>query len=144
MPIMADRNDTVLEQVISRLSLEPGVSAVSWKVVENGAAWKQYGYLPKFSRIRVITRSEGRGRADQAGMWGAGLPDSSRRLRNGTRKDSTLASAADTKASSTGQGPSPKVLNRRRLSSPAIGLSSSLRTATLLPQTRKLHLHRTQ
>jgi putative Mg2+ transporter-C (MgtC) family protein len=36
--IMADRNDTLLEQVISRLSLEPGVSAVSWKVVENGTA----------------------------------------------------------------------------------------------------------
>jgi putative Mg2+ transporter-C (MgtC) family protein len=36
--IMTDRNDTLLEQVISRLSLEPGVSAVSWKVVENGAA----------------------------------------------------------------------------------------------------------
>jgi putative Mg2+ transporter-C (MgtC) family protein len=36
--IVADRNDTLLEQVISRLSLEPGVSAVSWKVVENGAA----------------------------------------------------------------------------------------------------------
>jgi putative Mg2+ transporter-C (MgtC) family protein len=34
--IMADRNDTLLEQVISRLSLEPGVSAVSWKVVGNG------------------------------------------------------------------------------------------------------------
>jgi putative Mg2+ transporter-C (MgtC) family protein len=31
--IMADRNDSLLEQVISRLSLEPGVSAVSWKVV---------------------------------------------------------------------------------------------------------------
>jgi putative Mg2+ transporter-C (MgtC) family protein len=37
-PIMTDRNDTLLEQVISRLSLEPGVSAVSWRVVENGAA----------------------------------------------------------------------------------------------------------
>jgi len=36
--IMTDRNDTLLEQVISRLSLEPGVSAVSWKVVENGTA----------------------------------------------------------------------------------------------------------
>jgi putative Mg2+ transporter-C (MgtC) family protein len=36
--IMADRNDALLEQVISRLSLEPGVSAVSWKVRENGAA----------------------------------------------------------------------------------------------------------
>jgi putative Mg2+ transporter-C (MgtC) family protein len=36
--IMADRNDALLEQVISRLSLEPGVSAVSWKAVENGAA----------------------------------------------------------------------------------------------------------
>ncbi len=36
--IMADRNDPLLEQVISRLSLEPGVSAVSWKVLENGAA----------------------------------------------------------------------------------------------------------
>jgi putative Mg2+ transporter-C (MgtC) family protein len=36
--IMADRNDTLLEQVISRLSLEPGVSAVSWKVVGNGTA----------------------------------------------------------------------------------------------------------
>jgi putative Mg2+ transporter-C (MgtC) family protein len=35
--IMADRNDTALEQVISRLSLEPGVSAMSWKVAENGA-----------------------------------------------------------------------------------------------------------
>ncbi|HUN58806.1 MAG TPA: MgtC/SapB family protein [Candidatus Binataceae bacterium] len=31
--IMADRNDSLLEQVISHLSLEPGVSAVSWKVV---------------------------------------------------------------------------------------------------------------
>jgi putative Mg2+ transporter-C (MgtC) family protein len=36
--IIADRNDALLEQVISRLSLEPGVSAVSWKVLENGAA----------------------------------------------------------------------------------------------------------
>jgi len=36
--IVADRNDALLEQVISRLSLEPGVSAVSWKVLENGAA----------------------------------------------------------------------------------------------------------
>jgi putative Mg2+ transporter-C (MgtC) family protein len=36
--IMADRNDALLEQVISRLSLEPGVSAVSSKVVGNGAA----------------------------------------------------------------------------------------------------------
>jgi putative Mg2+ transporter-C (MgtC) family protein len=36
--IMADRNDALLEQVISRLSLEPGVSAVSWKVVENGTS----------------------------------------------------------------------------------------------------------
>jgi hypothetical protein len=35
--IMADRNDALLEQVINRLSLEPGVSAVSWKAVENGA-----------------------------------------------------------------------------------------------------------
>jgi putative Mg2+ transporter-C (MgtC) family protein len=35
--MMADRNDALLEQVISRLSLEPGVSAVSWKAVENGA-----------------------------------------------------------------------------------------------------------
>jgi putative Mg2+ transporter-C (MgtC) family protein len=35
--IMADRNDGLLEQVVSRLSLEPGLSAVSWKVVENGA-----------------------------------------------------------------------------------------------------------
>ncbi len=26
------------EQVISRLSLEPGVSAVSWKVIENSSA----------------------------------------------------------------------------------------------------------
>ena len=36
--IMTDRNDALLEQVISRLSLEPSVSAVSWKVVANGAA----------------------------------------------------------------------------------------------------------
>jgi hypothetical protein len=35
---MANRNDPLVEQVISRLSLEPGVSAVSWKVVENGTA----------------------------------------------------------------------------------------------------------
>ena len=35
--IMADRNDALLEQVVSRLSLKPGVSAVSWKVVANGA-----------------------------------------------------------------------------------------------------------
>jgi hypothetical protein len=31
-------NDALLEQVISRLSLEPGVSALSWKVVGNSAA----------------------------------------------------------------------------------------------------------
>jgi putative Mg2+ transporter-C (MgtC) family protein len=36
--IMADRNDALLEQVVSRLSLEPGVSAVSWKAVNSGAA----------------------------------------------------------------------------------------------------------
>lgn len=36
--VMADRNDALLEQVISRLSLEPGVSAVSWKVDGSGAA----------------------------------------------------------------------------------------------------------
>jgi putative Mg2+ transporter-C (MgtC) family protein len=35
--IMTDRNDALLEQTISRLSLEPGVSAVSWKVLANGA-----------------------------------------------------------------------------------------------------------
>jgi putative Mg2+ transporter-C (MgtC) family protein len=34
---MADRNDASLEQVVSRLSLEPGVTAVSWKVEVNGA-----------------------------------------------------------------------------------------------------------
>jgi hypothetical protein len=38
--VIADRNDALLEQVISRLSLEPGVSAVSWKVDANGTAWK--------------------------------------------------------------------------------------------------------
>jgi putative Mg2+ transporter-C (MgtC) family protein len=36
--VMPDRNDALLEQVISRLSLEPGVSAVSWKVDGNAAA----------------------------------------------------------------------------------------------------------
>jgi putative Mg2+ transporter-C (MgtC) family protein len=36
--IMTDRNDALLEQVISRLSLEPGVSAVSWKAVEDHTA----------------------------------------------------------------------------------------------------------
>lgn len=35
--IMIDRNDALLEQVVSRLSLEPSVRAVSWKVVDNGA-----------------------------------------------------------------------------------------------------------
>ena len=30
--IMSDRNDALLEQVVSRLSLEPGVSAVSWQI----------------------------------------------------------------------------------------------------------------
>ena len=35
---MADRNDASLEQVMSRLSLEPGVTAVSWTVEANGAA----------------------------------------------------------------------------------------------------------
>jgi putative Mg2+ transporter-C (MgtC) family protein len=35
--IMADRNDALLEQVVSRLSLEPGVSAVSWKVADSVA-----------------------------------------------------------------------------------------------------------
>lgn len=29
-----DRNDAFLEQIVSRLSLEPGVSAVSWKIIE--------------------------------------------------------------------------------------------------------------
>lgn len=32
--VTQDRNDTFLEQVISRLSLEPGVSAVSWRIIE--------------------------------------------------------------------------------------------------------------
>jgi putative Mg2+ transporter-C (MgtC) family protein len=36
--VMSDRNDALLEQVISRLSFEPGVSAVSWKVAGNGSA----------------------------------------------------------------------------------------------------------
>lgn len=36
--LMTERNDELLEQVISRLSLEPGVSAVSWKAVQNGTA----------------------------------------------------------------------------------------------------------
>jgi putative Mg2+ transporter-C (MgtC) family protein len=36
--VMPDRNDALLEQVVSRLSLEPGVSAVSWKVDGNAAA----------------------------------------------------------------------------------------------------------
>ena len=29
-----DRNDAFLEQIVSRLSLEPGISAVSWRIVE--------------------------------------------------------------------------------------------------------------
>ena len=29
-----DRNDTFLEQIISRLSLEPGISRVSWRIIE--------------------------------------------------------------------------------------------------------------
>ncbi len=37
--VMADRNDTLLEQMINRLSMEPGVSAVSWKVIDNDTAW---------------------------------------------------------------------------------------------------------
>jgi putative Mg2+ transporter-C (MgtC) family protein len=36
--IMSDRNDVLLEQVVSRLSLEPGVSAVKWQVAVDGAA----------------------------------------------------------------------------------------------------------
>ena len=32
--VMQDRNDTLLEQVVSRLSLEPGVSAVKWRIIE--------------------------------------------------------------------------------------------------------------
>lgn len=35
---MADRNDTLLEQHDKLFDLEPGVSAMSWKVIENGAA----------------------------------------------------------------------------------------------------------
>ncbi len=35
---MTGRNDALLEQVVSRLSLEPSVSAVSWKVEVNGSA----------------------------------------------------------------------------------------------------------
>lgn len=36
--VMWGRNDALLEQVVSRLSLEPSVSAASWKVVEDVAA----------------------------------------------------------------------------------------------------------
>ncbi|PMB25938.1 magnesium transporter [Fischerella thermalis CCMEE 5198] len=32
--VTQERNDTFLEQVVSRLSLEPGVSAVSWRIIE--------------------------------------------------------------------------------------------------------------
>ncbi len=32
--VTQDRNDAFLEQIISRLSLEPGVTAVSWKIIE--------------------------------------------------------------------------------------------------------------
>lgn len=32
--VTQDRNDAFLEQTISRLSLEPGVSAVSWRIIE--------------------------------------------------------------------------------------------------------------
>ncbi len=32
--VTQDRNDTVLEQIVSDLSLEPGVSAVSWRIIE--------------------------------------------------------------------------------------------------------------
>lgn len=32
--VTQDRNDEFLEQIVSRLSLEPGVSAVSWKIIE--------------------------------------------------------------------------------------------------------------
>ena len=48
--IMADRNDALLEQVISRLSLEPGVSAVSWKVRENGTRTQQ-----SWNRLPIIS-----------------------------------------------------------------------------------------
>jgi hypothetical protein len=36
--LMADRNDTLMEQVISHLNLELGVFAVSWKAAEDGAS----------------------------------------------------------------------------------------------------------
>ena len=32
--VTQDRNDTVLEQIVSHLSLKPGVSAVSWRIIE--------------------------------------------------------------------------------------------------------------
>ncbi|PLZ97945.1 hypothetical protein CEN50_13115 [Fischerella thermalis CCMEE 5268] len=32
--VTQERNDTFLEQIVSRLSLEPGVSAVSWRIIE--------------------------------------------------------------------------------------------------------------
>lgn len=32
--VTQDRNDAFLEQIVSRLSLEPGISAVSWRIVE--------------------------------------------------------------------------------------------------------------
>ncbi|MGZ3621111.1 MAG: hypothetical protein ACXVAA_11470, partial [Candidatus Binataceae bacterium] len=60
-------------------------------------------------------------------------------VRDRTRKDSGPVKGADTDTSSTGQAPCAKVLNRRRLSSPTIGLPSSFKTTTLRPQTRKLH-----
>ena len=36
--MISDRNDALLEQVVSRLSLEPGVSAVRWQVAVDGVA----------------------------------------------------------------------------------------------------------
>ena len=36
--MISDRNDALLEQVVSRLSLEPGVSAVRWQVAIDGVA----------------------------------------------------------------------------------------------------------
>jgi hypothetical protein len=62
--------------------------------------------------------------------------------RNNPGKGKTDAAGAN--ASNTGQGPSSKVRNLRRLSLPPSILPFSSRTAILPPHTRKLHWQRMQ
>jgi hypothetical protein len=77
-------------------------------------------------------------------LLGARLRDSFPFLHGAIAAVSIPFGTSQMSALRTGQGPSAKVLNLSQLSVPVSGLPRSSSTATLLPQTRKFHLHRMQ